>query len=133
VHKDDSGAKYYSYKYRDVAYVCDSSMVKQQHCVIVEDLISAIKVGRHVPAMPLMSTKIRDIHVNYLISKGFTMFTVFLDDDNSSVIKDSIYNYNILSKIGICNVIHSKGKDPKEYTDAELISMLAYSLISMLT
>ena len=124
VLEDDTGSKYYSYRCRDVATVCYSGVAKKQHCVIVEDLLSAIKVGRYLPAMPIWSTRIRDIHVNTLIDMGFNKFTVFLDDDNGQVKRDALKNKRILDKIGECDIIHSDGKDPKEFTDNELQEIL---------
>ena len=74
--------------------------------------------------MPLLSTNIRDIHLNSLISKGFNRFTVFLDDDNLTVKKQTLKIKKTLNKLGPTTVIHSGGIDPKEMSDEQLKEIL---------
>lgn len=87
---------------------------------IVEDILSSIKAGRYVNTMALGNTTLSDAQMNLIISNSYTEFVVFLDDDNAQVKKAQLVIKNRLEQIGTVTIIHSNGRDPKEYSDEEL-------------
>ena len=93
--------------------------------VIVEDALSAIRVGRHLPCMALLGTHLSDIMLAYLVEKGFDNFLVFLDDDNPAVKFRQQDLYKRLSVFGQVLVSHTEGIDPKEMSPEALKAYLA--------
>lgn len=124
IDSKDTGQKYMTYKNRDAALLLGDDDITNDVVVLTEDYLSAIKVSRHLPAMPLFSTRVREIHRKALMDKGFSEFIIWLDDDNLQVRKDQLRNKRELDKIGNCDIIHSNGTDPKEHTDEEIINIL---------
>jgi hypothetical protein len=122
IDKRDKGQKYMTYKNRDAAVILGD--LSQGIVVLTEDYLSAIKVSRHMAAMPLFSTRVREIHRKALLDKGISEFIIWLDDDNLQVRKDQLRNKKELDKIGNCDIIHSDGVDPKDHTDEEIINIL---------
>lgn len=85
--------------------------------VVVEDALSAIRVGRTVPAVAILGAKPRDGLMLWL--KRYTQFLIWLDNDTSVVKKSQVDLCNRLGIYGHCRVIKTD-KDPKEYTDDEI-------------
>jgi len=122
IFPEDTAPKYLSYRNRDYPFVCSSGT--GHSIAIVEDYLSGIKCGRIMPTLVLFGTTLHSYHIKYLIERGYTDFKIFLDDDNNQVKKNALKNKKILDRIGTCTVIHSDGKDPKEYSDEELKEIL---------
>lgn len=92
--------------------------------VLVEDMLSAIKVSRCTPALCLFGTLVRDVHLKWLISNNYKKFIIWLDDDNIQVRKNALKNKNMLDKLGECIILHTDGKDPKEHDDKSIEEIL---------
>lgn len=138
---DDKGPKYCNYKNfeglpfrsftRDVTKI--NLILKQvkkvplrKRVVLVEDALSCIRVGRHLPCVALMGTHLSDVVLAYLIKRGFTEFNVFLDDDNPEVKMKQQDLYRRLRLFGDVHVIHSGGVDPKEMKEHGLRKCLTF-------
>ena len=96
--------------------------------VIVEDALSCIRVGRHLPCIALMGTHLSDIMLSYLIAKRFKHFIVFLDDDNPEVKWRQQDLHKRLSMFGKVAVAHTDGTDPKEFDEDVLADVIADAL-----
>ena len=118
----DPKPKYLTYRKRESVPFFGADGLR---VVITEDMLSAIKVSRHCLAMPLLSTNLRDIHIQALKDKGITEFILWLDDDNMIVKRMTLKSKKTLSKLGMCHVLHTNGKDPKDHTDSEIIHILS--------
>lgn len=81
--------------------------------VLVEDLISACKVGHITPTMPLFGSHIGFKRLARMKVLGITSVTIWLDDDKKEY---AIKAASEAAMLGLqTSVIHTK-KDPKEYT-----------------
>ena len=84
--------------------------------VLVEDIVSAIKVSPHSPAMPLFGASVgykRATRLAHITSE----IIIWLDPDKR---KDSIKEMKRVSTMGLkCSTIFSD-KDPKEHTNEEI-------------
>jgi ribosomal protein S27AE len=90
--------------------------------VIVEDIVSCLKVSRIMGAFPLFGSyidlnKICQINVTY----NPKHFILWLDKDK---MKESYLYGNSLSKLGINNKVISTFQDPKEFSTSELKAIL---------
>lgn len=91
--------------------------------VLVEDMVSAIKVGRHTTAVPLLGTNLSMALRAEILRSSFNRFIIWLDHDNPTVIKKEIELHKVLSLYGDSEIIRSK-KDPKEHSDKEIIQII---------
>jgi hypothetical protein len=92
--------------------------------VLTEDVLSAIRVSRHLPALALLGVKLQPHHIKLIHDEGFKKFIVWLDDDNGLVKQAQLRIQRQLSVFGQATVIHSDGVDPKEMDDATLKGVL---------
>ncbi len=91
--------------------------------VLVEDMLSAIKVSRVADGYALLGTSLDDKAV-FTLAKKYDIIFIWLDNDNIQVKKTQskllkrlqLYNRNI-------NIIYTD-KDPKEYTTSEIRDIL---------
>lgn len=91
--------------------------------VMVEDVLSAIKVARFERALPLWGSSLIKDWIPYLIGQKCPII-VWLDADK---LKTAYNIANTLSLVGIeTSVIHTD-KDPKDLTDAEIMEKLCVS------
>ena len=95
--------------------------------VIVEDVLSAIRCAEYVSSLALLSSNMSDDIFEFIASTEHTDFIVFLDDDNRAVKKSQSKIAQKLSALGTVRVIHSNGKDPKEFNNEELERILCHS------
>jgi len=91
--------------------------------VIVEDILSAIKLGRHCDTIALLGTSFHD---DDLLSIGkYKRVIIYLDDDNAQVKR---MQRKLKRRISyLCDdvqIYHSGGVDPKDLTDAEILEVL---------
>lgn len=133
IMRDDTGPKYCNYKNFEGlpfrSYNRSSSMVPlRNRVVLVEDALSCIKVGKHLPCIALMGTHLSDVVLAYLIKRGFDEFNVFLDDDNTEVRIRQQDLYRRLRVFGKVKVLHTQGIDPKEMPHYDLQTMLDFTL-----
>lgn len=90
--------------------------------ILVEDMVSAIKLSYYVSAFPLSGVGISDEQLAYLL-QHYNKFAVMLDNDNWKVKMAQIKLLRKLSCYGSAEVIHVT-KDPKEYSKLELYELI---------
>ena len=122
VHDRDTAPKYLSVRNRNSPNTFGGG--NGSTIVLVEDTVSGIKVARFFPTLVLNGTSLQDHHLKYIISGNFSCFYVWLDDDNPIVQKNALKIKKTLDKLGVCTVVHTDGKDPKEHTDDEIKEIL---------
>tara|TARA_R110000822_G_scaffold46604_2_gene123971 strand:+ start:6794 stop:7576 length:783 start_codon:yes stop_codon:yes gene_type:complete len=91
-----------------------------QRVVIVEDILSAIRVGKHVPTASLLGTKITTGQATEL--SRFSRVTTWLDPDKAG--REGAYN--IRKTLGLITEVDNivTLKDPKELSDQQIIEEL---------
>ncbi len=106
-------------KVNDILWTMGSSSTGD--VVLVEDIVSAIKVGRHTKAMPLLGSV---ISTNLLLRCKYiaNSLTIWLDPDKHSEMvafskKAQMFGWKVRTILS--------DKDPKEYSDAEIIQRIA--------
>lgn len=89
----------------------------RSHTVIfVEDIVSAIKVGRHVPAMPLFSSELSFKRI-LRACRRFSAGILWLDPDKRSA---SILQASRGLTVGFPVSVRVSDHDPKEHDDDEI-------------
>jgi hypothetical protein len=86
--------------------------------VLVEDMVSAIKVSYHVSAFPLSGVSLSDAQLAQLLHR-YNSFAVMLDNDNWKVKMAQIKLLRKLSCYGSARVINLIS-DPKSYSNYDL-------------
>lgn len=124
IHDEDDGAKYITRTNRGDVLWRSHDATDDDTVVLCEDILSGIRIGRILPARALLGTTISERGITQLLAAGYTKFIVFLDDDNADVCKKQLILKNRLDTFGTARIIHSRGKDPKEYTKQELTEVL---------
>ena len=94
-------------------------VVASSTVVLVEDILSAIKVGRQYAAVALLGTGCNIETTKWLIS-NFKRFIIFLDDDNKIVKRQQRVLKNTFDVLGEAKIITGVGKDPKHLSNSEL-------------
>jgi DNA primase len=97
--------------------------IRASCCVLVEDALSAITVGRQYYAVALMGTHLTD-HVLQHITEYHDKFVVWLDMDNPEVISNAKKIRKRLTLFGQCGMIEYTGKDPKDCSDEEIRDLI---------
>lgn len=93
--------------------------------VLVEDILSAIKISRFSPEMcasPLLGSTISDAKL-YKICKKYDKINIWLDRDKA---KEALSLVNLIRQKGKDSRVIITAKDPKEYTNKELNSWLNF-------
>jgi hypothetical protein len=93
---------------------------------LVEDALSAIRISEFEDALALLGVTLGFGNLTYLL-KHYDRFVIFLDDDNPTVKKQGINLLKTLrNHVGFNNVsvVHTNGKDPKEFNKAELKELI---------
>ena len=121
---EDDGPKYQTFTLRpqDFYYYRDGGSVQPTVC-LVEDMLSAIKCSRYMPAAALFGVSLKDTLLSLLVSKH-TKFLIFLDDDNPQVKLSAMRMKKRLDIFGECVIIRGVGMDPKECDDVTLKGIL---------
>lgn len=91
--------------------------------VIVEDILSAIRVSKYHSSIAVLSSGMSDDVYSIIGKSKYTNFIVYLDNDNAQVKKSQLKIANKLKLLGKVTVIKSD-KDPKELSDTELERIL---------
>jgi len=92
--------------------------------VLVEDMLSALKVSRIASAFALGGTSLKDEQLAHLL-KDYDRFVVMLDNDNWQVKINQVKLYKRLSMFSTSDVkVLELNKDPKEHSDEELRELL---------
>lgn len=117
------GPKYLSYFLRPAVQLCASPYADMAGLVLVEDFVSAIKVGRVMLSMPIRSTHLSPIQKRYILDSGRRHFLIWLDDDNMIVKRNQLALKRDLDKVGDADIIKT-ANDPKTYSDVDIISII---------
>ena len=96
-----------------------SKLFQGEEIVIVEDALSAIKVGRHLPAIAMLGSFIPDNAVSEI--KDRKKFYIWMDNDNGKIKLKQSRLKDKLSLFGDVVVIKTD-KDPKLFTDSEILT-----------
>jgi hypothetical protein len=94
---------------------------KEAPIVLVEDLISAHKVGQVATAIPLFGTNIYKPHLYYLMQAGRPV-KLWLDKDQEGNVKKKALGLQALINNSVDIVLTPN--DPKEYTSAQIKEIL---------
>jgi len=89
--------------------------------VVVEDALSAIKVGRHYPTYALQGVNVTDGLIAAL--RGYKQYYIWLDNDNKNVKLRQLDIANRLSVFGDTSILKTE-KDPKEHSDSEILEKI---------
>jgi hypothetical protein len=92
--------------------------------VIVEDILSAIKVGRVANATALLGVFLPDESTQYILRYKPALVLIMLDNDNTQV---RVQQRKILRRLGAfvtTRRVFVNGRDPKLMSEAELIEVL---------
>ncbi len=122
IFKEDEGPKYYMRTKQPTKMVfMINNMNHPDVVVLCEDVLSAIRIGRHVSSCAILGTEVSDYAINKL-TKDRRHGIVFLDYDNRIVIKKSRVLKNrlelLLDKVHLINTrIDPKNLDDKELSD----------------
>ena len=128
IFNDDKYPKYLTYA-NDPEYMwmylnsTDSNVDSSYPCVVVEDRLSSIRVGRVTKCFCLCGTNMSKKGLNILSNERSVI--IYLDDDNSIVKAKQLKLRGTLEMV--CNdvrIIRSEGIDPKDKSDDELRRML---------
>lgn len=112
----DKGTKYYtSGLIADVLHILGKDIDKE--IILVEDVVSAIKVGRHINTMPIFGSNI-PLKQLIRLSKRFSDLGIWLDKDKAG---ESLKTARRASQLGF-NSTRSiiTDLDPKEYSNEEI-------------
>lgn len=120
---DEWKPKYYTFVEEGSLPLWDRAGSIGPDIVIVEDIISAIKVSRIVPAVSVLGVTPNDAVIAYLL-KRYKHFTIFMDDDTQQVKKAQRALRNRLAQVGEARIITGVGRDPKECSMTELREIL---------
>lgn len=88
--------------------------------VLVEDIVSAIKVGRHVPCLPVFGSTIGLSRFRTLYNR-FKRAKVWLDPDKR---KQSLKEAYIGQQLGMDVSVVFSQHDPKEHTNEDIMELL---------
>lgn len=120
IYDEDVGPKYYTNKKGGLGFMSHGSVISNE-LVIVEDIISAIKVGRVARTVALLSTglstSMKTVITNY------DKYYIWLDMDNSQVIRQAVKLLKTLELFGTVKLIHTPS-DPKTYDTPEIERLL---------
>lgn len=113
------GQKYLLQKNNDFLFHIDKGT---DECIVVEDALSAIRIGRQHSVVALLGTSLSDYAIGVL-SKRYKRFGIWLDNDNRQVKMKQVQARNRLSAFGKVRMIKTE-QDPKTYTDNEITEVL---------
>ncbi|MGD9381104.1 MAG: hypothetical protein PVI03_01540 [Candidatus Thorarchaeota archaeon] len=117
------GPKYLSYFLRPAVQLCAHPSADMAGLVLVEDFVSAIKVGRVMQAMPLRTTNMSTMQKRAVLDLNVREYYVWLDNDNSIVKRQQLALKNELDKLGTAYLIKTPN-DPKCYNTNDIISII---------
>jgi hypothetical protein len=120
IYDDDTGPKYITQTTGGPGFM-SFGCTPTDKIVIVEDIISAIRVGRQEQALALMSTSITQ-RMKLVLSR-YDKFYIWLDMDNEQVINNALKLLKTLGIFGTTKLLYTP-KDPKEYTDDVIAGFL---------
>ena len=126
IYDDDEGPKYATYTVNPSLFYLHTHPVGVDAtpvCVVVEDMLSAIKCRRFVSSAALFGVSLKDTLLGEMV-RQHSKWLIFLDDDNLQVKAAARKLKKRLDIFGECGIIEGVGKDPKGCTDDELRRLL---------
>lgn len=120
IYDEDTGPKYITYSktpYGNVVWGPN----KTNEIVLVEDVISSIKVGKVTNSLAMLSTNPHPMAKDFLTQ--FDKFYIWLDMDNPQVIRQALKLLKKLRILGETKLI-STPKDPKYYSKDDIERIL---------
>lgn len=115
-------------KYFSTGNIQDSLYIlgKNEPLILVEDIISAIKISRHYKSMALFGSSISNLNLtrirDYILSESKEL-GIWLDPDK---IKDAVKISNRAKTLGINSFFIISKQDPKDYQDNEIIDLISH-------
>lgn len=95
-----------------------------QTCVIVEDVLSAIRLARSgYNAIALLGTSLTDEVLNTLLYNKYNKFIIWMDNDNPQVKMNQIKVRNTLSPYGDVSIIKTS-TDPKTHSKSQIDKLI---------
>jgi hypothetical protein len=116
IYDEDTGPKYITKARNPPGFMLKGGTSKEE-IVLVEDVISAIKIGRTTEAVAMLSTNPTRTLMDYV--KTFSNYKIWLDMDNPQVIRQALKLLKSLNVFGSTKLIISP-KDPKCYDDYDI-------------
>ncbi len=118
---DPTAPKYWSEGARGKVIMLHTNNVMNDRVVFVEDVISAIKVGRVATACPILGSR---IPTEYLValSKTFSKAVIWLDGDKRKEALKQAIHLNSFFRDGVKVVFTDK--DPKTYANNEILTKI---------
>ena len=118
----DDGPKYLTTRKQDVKHPIFETGVNLSGgtLVITEDILSAVKVGRHANTTPIQGTYRPDEQLGYVLRRKPERILIWLDDDNPTVRKQQ---RRLLRRLGAFVETHriiGHTRDPKALSDEEI-------------
>jgi hypothetical protein len=104
---------------KSILHICGPA--KGDTLVLVEDTVSAIKVGHHVPCMPIFGSHV-SVRTLVRVRRFYGKIIIWLDKDKQI---DSVKFSNNARLLGITSTSIITEKDPKEYPHDQLKAILA--------
>jgi hypothetical protein len=101
---------------------CSGGVPSCSSLVLVEDIISAIKISELSPCVSLMGTRLEEKMLT--LAKLYGTIYVWLDMDNHEVRKQAIRIKRQLETVGCKVKLLKTDKDPKEYSIEEIKEIL---------
>lgn len=114
--------KWVSYGIDDNVFHITGQQLDKQSVVVVEDVISATKVGHILPTLTLFGSKITANRITKLLLLGYNNIILWLDPDKHSYM---VERKKQLDKLCNCSIILSD-KDPKDYRNEEINELLIH-------
>lgn len=93
----------------------------QQACVLVEDSLSAIKVGRHCASYTLFGSTIDNVKLSWLV-KPYKKIYIWLDSDKFNYAKLLSERVQMMGKESV--VVFTQ-QDPKYVEDSDIVKLLS--------
>jgi hypothetical protein len=106
---------------RDFIKVVNLQKARESGIIYVEDIVSAIKLGRITGACPVFGSFIPKTHSIRLNKMGIDKFTVWLDPDKY---KDALKFSKQITELGFSSRVIRSDLDPKEHSMNEIKELL---------
>lgn len=118
---DPKKPKYYTQgNVADIIHIRDTGAYEQQSVVVVEDLVSAIRVGEIIPAVPLFGSHL-SLQRATRLSKMFNHLIIYLDQDKFKEAQKFKSEYQLIFD---SIEVRSTKMDPKYYNATVLRDVL---------
>lgn len=103
-------------------YVAPPSVINNKKIVIVEDVVSALRVSQVVDCIAIMGVHPSPAAIQHILSNGYRKAFVWLDGDNPTV---KMKAREIAARLPfVSTTVVDTGKDPKYYSAKEITEIL---------